>query len=292
MGTIDSRAPAEKKIELFRSLFRGRPDVYARRFVSRKTGKSGYSPACGNEWIRGVCEKPRIKCSDCPHRRLLPLDDEAIRWHLSGQDAGGHEFVVGVYPMLADETCFFLAVDFDKATWQEDSKAFLDTCRYLELPAALERSRSGNGGHVWLFFTEAVPAALARKLGTYLLTETMERRPDLGLDSYDRLFPNQDTLPQGGFGNLIALPLQKRSREQGNSVFLDDGYSPYPDQWQFLSSLRRISRSEIERPVQEGQAKGSLLKVRPATRKTMLSAHCPTDWNWCLRTSCTFPRTR
>jgi superfamily II DNA or RNA helicase len=264
MGTIDSRAPAEKKIELFRSLFRGRPDVYARRFVSRKTGKSGYSPACGNEWIRGVCEKPRIKCSDCPHRRLLPLDDEAIRWHLSGQDAGGHEFVVGVYPMLADETCFFLAVDFDKATWQEDSKAFLDTCRYLELPAALERSRSGNGGHVWLFFTEAVPAALARKLGTYLLTETMERRPDLGLDSYDRLFPNQDTLPQGGFGNLIALPLQKRSREQGNSVFLDDGYSPYPDQWQFLSSLRRISRSEIERPVQEGQAKGSLLKVRPA----------------------------
>jgi superfamily II DNA or RNA helicase/very-short-patch-repair endonuclease len=261
---IDNRSSAKEKIALFRSLFRGRPDVYARRFVSGKTGKAGYSPACGNEWVRGVCEKPRVKCSDCTHRLLLPLIDEAIRWHLSGQDGVGREFVAGIYPMLTDETCFFLAADFDKASWQEDARAFLDTCRFMGVPAVLERSRSGNGGHVWLFFAEAVPAALARKLGTYLLTETMERRPDLGLDSYDRLFPNQDTLPQGGFGNLIALPLQKRPREQGNSVFLDEGFSPYPDQWQFLSGLCKISRSEIERLVQDGQAKGNLLKVRPA----------------------------
>ena len=263
-NTIENRSPAEEKIALFRALFRGRPDVYARRFVSRKTGKAGYSPACGNEWVRGICEKPRIKCSACARRLLLPLNDEAVRWHLSGQDSAGGEFVAGIYPMLADETCYFLAADFDKASWQEDARAFLDTCRLMNVPAALERSRSGNGGHVWLFFAEAVPAALARKLGTYLLTETMERRPDLGLDSYDRLFPNQDTLPQGGFGNLIALPLQKRPREQGNSVFLDDGFSPYPDQWQFLSSLHKIGRSEIERLVREGQVKGSLLKVRPA----------------------------
>lgn len=262
--TIDNRSHAEEKVALFRGLFRGRADVYARRFVSRKTGKAGYSPACGNEWVRGVCEKPAIKCSDCAHRLLLPLNDEAIRWHLSGQDSAGREFVAGIYPMLADESCFFLAADFDKESWQDDTRAFLDTCRLMAVPAALERSRSGNGGHVWLFFAEAVPAALARKLGTFLLTDTMERRPDLGLDSYDRLFPNQDTLPQGGFGNLIALPLQKRSREQGNSVFLDDDFSPYPDQWLFLSSLRKISKSEIERLVQEGQAKGGLLKVRPA----------------------------
>ena len=129
---------------------------------------------------------------------------------------------MGVYPMLLDETCFFLAADFDKATWQDDVAAFLETCRQMNLPAALERSRSGRGGHIWFFFNEAVPATLARKLGAHILTETMERRPDIGLDSYDRFFPNQDTLPQGGFGNLIALPLQKRPRESGNSVFLDE----------------------------------------------------------------------
>lgn len=261
---IDNRSSADEKITLFRSLFRGRPDVYARRFVSRKTGNSGYSPACGKEWVRGVCEKPRVKCADCAHRHLLPLNDEAIRWHLSGQDSAGHEFVAGIYPMLVDETCFFLAADFDKTSWQDDARAFLDTCRLMKVHAALERSRSGNGAHVWLFFAEAISAILARKLGTYLLTETMERRPDLGLDSYDRLFPNQDTLPLGGFGNLIALPLQKHPREQGNSVFLDDNFSPFPDQWHFLSRIQKIGRGEIERLVQEGQAKGSLLKVRPA----------------------------
>ena len=123
---IDNRSSREEKIALFRSLFRGRQDLYARRFVSRKTGEAGYSPACGNEWVRGVCEKPRIKCSDCAHRLLLPLSDEAIRWHLSGQDRAGGEFVAGIYPMLADETCYFLTADFDKASWKEDTQAFLD----------------------------------------------------------------------------------------------------------------------------------------------------------------------
>lgn len=202
----------EEKIALFRSLFRGREDVYPRRFESRKTGTSGYAPACGNEWVRGICEKPRIKCAECPHRRFLPVTDEVIRWHLSGTDDAGQPFVAGVYPMLLDETCFFLAIDFDKSEWFADSTAFIETCRRMDLSAALERSRSGRGGHVWLFFEEAASAALARKLGSYLLTETMERRPDLGFDSYDRLFPNQDTLPHGGFGNLMALPLQKNAR--------------------------------------------------------------------------------
>jgi hypothetical protein len=252
---------SEAKIALFRSLFRGREDVYPRRFESRKTGRSGYAPACANEWVRGICEKPRIKCAECPHRRFLPVTDEVIRWHLSGRDDSGESFVAGVYPMLLDETCFFLAVDFDKSNWLEDVTAFLDTCRRLDLSAALERSRSGRGGHAWLFFEEAVPAALARKLGSHILTETMERRPDLGFDSYDRFFPNQDTLPHGGFGNLIALPLQKRRRGDGNSVFLGDHGEPHRDQWAFLSTVRRIGRGHLEQVVREAERRGRLLGV-------------------------------
>src|SRR5437867_4703076 len=216
----NSSSPAAK-IELFRSLFRGREDVYPRRFESRKTNKAGYAPACANEWVRGVCEKPRIKCADCPNRRFLPVTDDVIRWHLSGRDDLGRDFVMGVYPMLTDESCFLLAADFDRESWQEDAGAFRETCHRLDLPVALERSRSGNGGHVWLFFEEAITASLARKLGAHILTETMENRPEIGLDSYDRFFPNQDTLPRGGFGNLIALPLQKLARQRANTVFLD-----------------------------------------------------------------------
>src|SRR5712692_4791035 len=148
---VDQLSSSEAKIALFRSLFHGREDVYARRFESRKTGKSGYAPACANEWIRGICEKPRIKCAECPHRHFFPVTDDVIRWHLSGQDEAGQPFVAGVYPMLLDETCFFLAVDFDKTGWLEDSAAFMETCRRMDLLAALERSRSGRGGHVWLF---------------------------------------------------------------------------------------------------------------------------------------------
>jgi superfamily II DNA or RNA helicase/very-short-patch-repair endonuclease len=169
---------------------------------------------------------------------------------------------MGVYPMLLDETCFFLAADFDKTTWQDDVAAFLETCRQMNLPAALERSRSGRGGHIWFFFNEAVPATLARKLGAHILTETMERRPDIGLDSYDRFFPNQDTLPPGGFGNLIALPLQKRPRESGNGVFLDERMTPHPDQWEFLSSIHKISRVEVEEVVRLAEAKGKVIGVR------------------------------
>ncbi len=255
-------SPPEVKIALFRSLFRGRDDVYPRRFENRKTGKSGYSPACANEWVRGVCEKPRIKCAECPHQRFLPVTDEVIRCHLSGQDDLGRNFVMGVYPMLLDETCFFLAADFDKTTWTEDTRAVLETCARLHLPAALERSRSGNGGHVWIFFDEPVPAVLARKLGAHILTETMENRPDIGLDSYDRFFPNQDTMPQGGFGNLIALPLQKRPREAGNSVFVNEELKPHEDQWNFLSSIRRMTRLEVEAIVRNAEAKGHVVGVR------------------------------
>jgi superfamily II DNA or RNA helicase/very-short-patch-repair endonuclease len=259
---VDRHSPSSAKVALFRSLFRGRDDVYPRRFESRKTGRSGYAPACANEWVRGICEKPRIKCAVCPHRRFHPVTDDVIRWHLSGRDDAGQAFVAGVYPLLLDETCFFLAVDFDKTGWQADSTAFLQGCRRLGLAAALERSRSGRGGHVWLFFEAAIPAALARRLGSHLLTEAMEHRPDIGLDSYDRLFPNQDTLPQGGFGNLIALPLQKGPRDQANSVFVDDDLVPWEDQWTFLASLRKIGRGEVEGIVQEAERRGRVLGVR------------------------------
>jgi superfamily II DNA or RNA helicase len=261
---VHHHSSPEAKIALFRSLFRGREDVYPRRFESRRTGKSGYQPACANEWAPGLCEKPKVKCAACPHRRFLPVTDDAMRWHLLGRDAEGRDFVMGVYPMLQDETCFFLAADFDKAHWQEDAGAILQTCCRRNLAAALERSRSGNGGHVWLFFEEAVPAALARRLGSHILTETMERRPDIGLDSYDRFFPNQDTLPQGGFGNLIALPLQKQPRELGNSLFLDERCLPYPDQWAFLSTVRKIDRATAEEVVRDAERRGRVVGVRIA----------------------------
>ncbi len=249
------------KIKLFRSLFRGRTDVFPVRFESERTGKAGYSPACANEWVRGVCEKPRIRCVDCPNRRFIPVTDEVIRWHLSGRDSQGRDFVMGVYPMLPDETCHFLAADFDKESWREDAGAFLDTCRLFSLPAALERSRSGNGCHVWLFFEDAVSASLARKLGSHVLTETMERRPEVGFASYDRLFPNQDTMPKGGFGNLIALPLQKQARQWGNTVFIDEQFKPYADQWSLLAGLRRISRAQVEALVRDAEAKGRVIGV-------------------------------
>ncbi|MGA2067810.1 MAG: DEAD/DEAH box helicase family protein [Thermoguttaceae bacterium] len=258
---VQHQSSPEAKIVLFRSLFRGREDVYPRRFESRKTGKSGYQPACANEWARGLCEKPKVKCVDCPHRRFLPVTNEVIRWHLAGRDDDGRDFVMGVYPMLQDETCFFLAADFDKTHWQEDARAILETCRHMDLTPALERSRSGNGGHVWLFFAEAIPAALARRLGCHILTETMERRPEIGLDSYDRFFPNQDTLPQGGLGNLIALPLQKQPRKLGDSVFLDEGCVPYSDQWAFLSSVRKTDRSIVEEIVRDAESRGRVVGV-------------------------------
>ena len=263
-ASITQHASAAAKIALFRSLFRGREDVYPRRFESRKTGRAGYQPACAKEWERGVCNKPRVKCSDCPNQRFLPVTEDVVCWHLSGRDDRGSDFVMGVYPLLRDETCHFLAMDLDGNDWQDDAAAVLQTCRILSISAAVERSRSGDGGHLWWFFAQAIPAWLARKFGSYLLTETMERRPDLGLRSYDRLFPNQDTLPRGGFGNLIALPLQRQARDQGNTLFLDDTFQPHPDPWAFLAAVRRLPRAEIERQVRDAERHERILGVRMA----------------------------
>lgn len=233
-----------QKIDLFRSLFRGREDVFPKRFESKRTGKSGYQPVFRNEWIRPFCQKPKIKCGDCKQKDFTPLSDDVFRNHLTGIDPTDQyqrEFVIGVYPMLTDETCWFLVVDFDKETWKEDSKAYLETCLKFNVPASLERSRSGNGGHIWIFFSEPIPAKLARQLGAFVLTQAMDSRPEMDFDSYDRFFPSQDTMPKGGFGNLIALPLQRKPREKGNSLFIDKTFKPYPDQWRFLSAVRQMN---------------------------------------------------
>jgi len=184
------------------------------------------------------------------------VTDDLIQQHLIGKRT------VGVYPLLPDETCWFLAVDFDKTTWKEDAGAFLKTCEVLNVPAALERSRSGNGGHIWIFFDSSIEAVLARKLGSAILTYTMERHPHLGLDSYDRFFPSQDTMPKGGFGSLIALPLQRGPRDKNNSIFLDRDLNPYSDQWSFLSGVRKMQRAEVEAIVHEAQRKGKIIGVR------------------------------
>lgn len=235
-----SSLSATEKVALFSRLFRGRTDVYPIRWASKSTGKSGYSPACANEWLAGVCEKPRIKCSDCGHRRLLPLSDAVLYDHLAGKHT------IGVYPLLPDDTCHFLAVDFDEAEWKDDVLAFEQSCHDLGVPVALEVSRSGSGAHAWVFFADRVPAREARRLGSAIISHTCARTRQLKLSSYDRLFPNQDTMPKGGFGNLIALPLQREPREQGRSVFVDRTLRPYSDQWRYLASINPLPVQDIE----------------------------------------------
>lgn len=251
---------SDQKIAIFLGLFRGREDVFPKRWDNAKTGKSGYAPACHNEWVRGVCNKPQIKCGDCPNQAFIPMSTDVVRKHLAGD--GGRDHTIGIYPMLKDETCWFLAADFDKEHWQRDAAAFLETCKRRNVPASLERSRSGNGGHVWIFFEQPVAASEARKMGAALLTETMERCPQIGFESYDRFFPNQDTMPSGGFGNLIALPLQRTPREKGNSLFLDEHFEPYANQWAYLSSVRRLSSAEVSAIVSEAAVRGRILGVR------------------------------
>jgi hypothetical protein len=262
---MTANSTAAEKITLFRRLFAGRPDVFPVRWENRNTGKSGYAPACANEWVRGVCGKPQLKCGECPNQAFIALSDNVFASHLRGADPGrssGTEFVAGVYPVRGDETCSFVAADFDGDDWSTDALAYVETCRLSSVPAALERSRSGEGGHVWIFFSQPIPARDARQLGAVLLTETLERRPELGFASYDRMFPSQDTLPKGGFGNLIALPLQRRARDYGNSVFVDTNLLPYRDQWAFLGSLPRLTPQAAYGLIGAAEARDRVLSVR------------------------------
>ena len=242
---IHGGSTAQEKIEFFLSLFKGRNDLYARRYHSPKTGKSGYTPVCRNEWDPGLCNKKKYKCPECPNREFLPLTTEAVRAHLIGRDSLCRD-VVAIYPMLEENMTWLLAADFDEHNWQADVTTFCKCCRNAGLTPAVERSRSGNGAHVWFFFSQPVSAADARRLGSGLLTKTMNSRHELSFSSYDRLFPSQDTVPKGGFGNLIALPFQGQAQKNGNSLFVDEHFVPHSDQWTFLSSLPRISPEQLE----------------------------------------------
>jgi superfamily II DNA or RNA helicase len=255
---LNAQATPADKVRLFRALFRGREDIFPTRFTSRKTGKAGYAPACANKFVRGVCDLPKVKCSECPNQAFKPVDERVVLDHLRGRH------VMGVYALLEDETCWFLAIDFDKSSWREDVGAFAETCRAMDVPVAVERSRSGDGAHAWFFFGAPVAASVARKMGCYLLTETMSRRHELSMGSYDRLFPNQDTMPRGGFGNLIALPLQYEPRQQGNSVFVDASFQAYGDQWSYLASLPRMAPSFVESLAAEATRRGLVVGVRLA----------------------------
>lgn len=228
----------EEKVKIFMEVFKGRTDLYAKRWTSNKTGKSGYSPVCKNEFSTYKCDKPRVKCNECPFRELTPLTEDIILKHLKG------EITIGIYPLLPGDLCNFLAIDFDKKTFEKDVAAFWNICDELDIPIYVEKSRSGNGAHIWIFFEESIPARIARKMGNILLTKTMEKA-SLDLDSYDRLFPNQDTMPKGGFGNLIALPFQGESSKSGNTVFVDKYFEVEKNQINILNNIKRMKNDEI-----------------------------------------------
>jgi superfamily II DNA or RNA helicase len=262
---------AEEKVALFLSLFRCREDVFPKLWENPRKGTSGYSPACRNEWVPGKCEKPKTKCSECPNQAFLALDAEAVEAHLRGN------CTVGSYAIRADDTCTFLACDFDGDGWQDGAVSYRQVGMELGIDAALERSRSGNGAHAWLFFSEPVPARLARRLGTLLLARALDRRPQISFRSFDRFFPNQDFLPKGGFGNLIALPLQRTPRERGNSVFLVSDIEPAADQWEYLARIRRLGLNDVE-SVLRRIAVPEAVSVRDGTADAELSDIRADDW--------------
>lgn len=243
-NVLTKKSPLDERVKLYKHLFQGRTDVYALRWES-SDGKKGYKPA-----RKQVPQKS-------PDKNLLPLSDQTIKEHMSG------EKTIGVYPLLQNDSCRFLAIDFDKRHWKMDVTLFSEICRKYQIPHHVERSRSGDGAHVWIFFAEAVLAQAARKMGMFLLNETKKMNASFSLDSFDRLFPNQDVLPEGGFGNLIALPLQRQPGLQGNSLFVDENFIPHPDQWLYLSTIRKMTKLEVDNILYTLQDKGPVAEQMP-----------------------------
>ncbi len=224
----------DQKVRLFMSLFKGRTDVFANRWKNTQ-GRSGYSVACDNEWVPNICNKPKVKCMDCTNQRFTPINEQVIYQHLAGKK------IIGIYPLLKDNNCHFFAVDFDKNDWKEAVIAASKSCLELNIPYLIEISQSGQGAHLWVFFSDSVPAKDARLLGFSILDKAMESYPNLSFDSYDRLFPNQDLMPEGGFGNLIALPMQLQARKKGHTEFVDNELRPHENLWHLLNEVSSVS---------------------------------------------------
>lgn len=262
---IDRNASNAEKIRFFRSLFLGREDVFARRYENPKKGTSGYSPYCRNQWGSGCVLKQHKKCGECPVCEHEPVSDEVVRCHLRGRDDAMKPFVMGIYPMLGDETVRLAVIDFDESAWRRDALLVVRKMRAMGLPAALEKSRSGRGAHLWLFFQSPIPAKSVRETLTYVLTLVLEEHPEIGLDSYDRIIPSQDTLPKGGFGSLVALPLQAEPRKVDNSVFVNDDWVPYADQWTYLSSVKKVDIAVLDGLLRKARGEHRILLPRPQT---------------------------
>jgi len=239
----------QQRKDFFRSLFKGREDVFAIRWTSDDGTKSGYMPVCSNRGTQ-FCNRKKYRCANCPNRRFAPLGDKEIEEHLRGTYEDGWPYTIGIYALLTDDNCNFLCTDFDDKNcehgYQKDVLAFVGVCRDWGIPYSIERSRSGNGAHVWILFEQPIAAVKARRLGNIILTEAMNRDGRISFKSYDRFFPNQDHMPEGGFGNLVALPLQGQPRKKGNSVFVDENFEQYPDQWKYLRSVKKLPAETVE----------------------------------------------
>ncbi len=261
---IHSELVTQKHAQLLYALFRGRKDVFSRRSIN-KDGHGVYYPACDNFWKAELCPKrdgKKVKCMECSNRAWTPLNQRVLLSHLQGRKEDGTD-VIGVYPMLPDETCNFLVFDFDNhdgeaLDWKSEVDALRQICAQLEISCMVERSRSGKGAHIWLLFSEPVPAETARKFGASLLTKGAEFVNLKSFASYDRMLPAQDHMPLGGLGNLIALPLQGQALKKGNSAFVDANWVPYPDQWEYLRNARKISREFVEEKIKAWTPQGVL----------------------------------
>lgn len=255
INSVSKNSTPQEKINLFKSLFVGREDVFALRWFNAKSGKSGYSPVCENKWQSGKCDMKKYSCADCPFKLPARLSDQYIFNHLAGKDSVCRD-VIGLYPLMEGDLCQFLALDFDNhgnkiSQWKSDILAVKKVCNEYSIPSCIEISRSGNGAHLWIFFSEKVPAKQARNLVTNLLKAAMKKNHSISFESFDRMFPNQDEMPKGGYGNLIALPLQGHSVKQGHSVFVNDDFRPFDDQWTYLSSVQKLQEKDLNRAVKE-----------------------------------------
>ena len=244
-------------VQFFYSMFKGRKDVYSLRSgkPNAKTGKHGYYTQCENFWKDGLCGKKdgkNTKCQSCPNQKYKPLTGDVIYAHLTGVKKDCSD-VVGLYPVWPDGTCNYLVFDFDNhdessdsVKWQKEANALRAICTDNDVPCLVERSRSGKGAHVWIFFEKAINIKKARLFGAALLDKGVESVNQQSFDTYDRMIPAQDKLPEGGLGNLVALPLQGRSVKNGNSVFVDEKWQPYHDQWSVLKNTGKLSETFID----------------------------------------------